>query len=456
MNIVFSGPSGAGKGTLTELLLRNSNYKKFTTCTTRKPRENEKNGFDYYFLDEKTFLDLVASGKMHNVKKYGGNYYGSFEKDMDNIKSNQDIIFQLTPDRAMEMKKNNPNTCLILILPPSSDILNFRRKDRSQERIQNDILNLENSRNFDYVIVNDNLVDTYHDILKCLSNFKMGVIQDDKNLQNEQISKLILELSSSMANFDGVEKVFNGEVAKRWDEKAKYVTYYGPKNPIKSEIMASIQNGTSIADIGCGSGKILKKIDENVFGCKLTGLDISHDMISVAEQKQFTGKNKIVFINNDFMKYQFMERYDIIIFSYVLHHLDNPIEALIKAKNILSDSGKVIFSVPGSNYLSEVFAASELNGRYSINDMDKIVDAAGLFPISAKRNKFLMQFNSYEMFINYLKSIGTYQKINGYSNDEWNEMMNKKIAERFSRSRIITGEYLTYNCEDKAKILKRR
>ena len=212
-----------------------------------------------------------------------------------------------------------------------------------------------------------------------------------------------------MTSFNGVEKVFNGEVAKKWDEKAKYVTYYGPKNPIKSEIMSCIENGISIADIGCGSGKILKNIDENVFGCKLTGLDISHDMISVAEQKQFTGKNKIIFINNDFMRYQFIDKYDIIIFSYVLHHIDNPVEALIKAKNILTDSGKIIFSVPGSNYLSEIFEPNELTGRYSIDEMDSIVDAAGLFPISAKRNKFLMQFNSYEMFINYLKSIGTYQ-----------------------------------------------
>lgn len=71
MNIVFSGPSGPGKGTLTELLLKSSKFKKFTTCTTRKPRKNEKDGFDYYFLDEETFLNYVNSGEMHNVKKYG-------------------------------------------------------------------------------------------------------------------------------------------------------------------------------------------------------------------------------------------------------------------------------------------------------------------------------------------------------------------------------------------------
>ena len=85
-----------------------------------------------------------------------------------------------------------------------------------------------------------------------------------------------------------------------------------------------------------------------------------------------------------------------------------------------------------------------------------MVDAAGLFPISAKRNKFLMQFCSYEMFIKYLKSIGTYQKINGYTNDEWSEFLQHEIAKRFSKNPIITGEYLTYNCEDKTKILVRR
>ena len=170
----------------------------------------------------------------------------------------------------------------------------------------------------------------------------------------------------------------------------------------------------------------------------------------------FTGDNRVNFINNDFMKYQFNDRYDIIIFSYVLHHMDNPIEALIKARNMLTNNGKIIFSVPGSSYLLETFEPNELNGRYSIDDMDNIVAAAGLFPISAKRNKFLMQFNSYEMFIKYLKSIGTYQKINGYSNEEWNEIFNSQIAKRFSENSFITGEYLTYGCEDKAKILTRR
>ena len=104
-------------------------------------------------------------------------------------------------------------------------VLNFRRKDRSQERIQNDIQNLENARNFDYVIINDNLADAYNEILNCISNFRNGNINENKNLKNELISKFILELNMSLSNSSGVEQVFNGEIAKRWDEKAKYVTY---------------------------------------------------------------------------------------------------------------------------------------------------------------------------------------------------------------------------------------
>lgn len=88
--------------------------------------------------------------------------------------------------------------------------------------------------------------------------------------------------------------------------------------------------------------------------------------------------------------------------------------------------------------------------------MDEIVNKAGLYSLSACRNKFLMTFNSYELYIEYLKSIGTYQKINNYTNEEWNDEFNQKVMLKFNNSEYITGEYLTYNCKDKSKILIRR
>ena len=174
MNIVFSGPSGAGKGTLTEMFLKDNNFKKFTTCTTRKPREGEKDGFDYYFYDKETFLQKVNAEEMFNVKEYGGNYYGSLEEDMDNIQTMKNVIFQITPDRALEMKERNSNTCMILIIPPRAESLINRRKDRSEERIKNDIQNLETAKNFDYVIVNDNIEQAYENIKLCIHHFIYG------------------------------------------------------------------------------------------------------------------------------------------------------------------------------------------------------------------------------------------------------------------------------------------
>ena len=402
MNIVFSGPSGAGKGTLTEMFLKDDSFRKFTTCTTRKPREDEKDGFDYYFYDRETFMQKVINGEMFNVKEYGGNYYGSLEEDMDNIQTLKNVIFQITPDRAMQMQERNPNTCRILIIPPTAKDLINRRKERSIERIRNDIQNLEIAKNFDYVIVNDNIEQAYEKIKLCISHFVYGgncnfLVKDNIRLIEELIEGLNISIEEK-----GVERVFNSEVAKKWDQKAEYVTYYGIKNPIIEEVISATENGLKIADIGCGTGKMLHKLDERYLGCDLTGLDISSDMIAVAQNRNFTGRNNITFINNDFIEYDFKGYYDIIIFSYVLHHLDNPIDALKKAKDMLTDKGKILFSVPGKEYLTEVFSDDKLIGRFSIEEMDDIVKGAGLYPIKASRNRFMMSFNSYEMFLKYL------------------------------------------------------
>jgi len=456
MNIVFSGPSGAGKGTLTEMFLKDNNFKKFTTCTTRKPREGEKDGFDYYFYDKETFIQKVNAGEMFNVKEYGGNYYGSLEEDMDNIQTMKNVIFQITPDRAIQMKQKNSDTCMILIIPPTAETLINRRKDRSKERIQNDIQNLEVAKSFDYVIVNDDIEQAYENIKLCIEHFQKGgnsnfLVKDNIYLIENLINGLNVSIEEK-----GVEKVFNNEVAKKWDEKAEYVTYYGIKNPITEEVLSNARNGIKIADIGCGTGKILQKLDNKHLGCNLTGLDISSDMISVAQTRNFSGKNNITLVNSDFMEYDFKDYYDIIIFSYVLHHMDNPVEALKKAKEMLTTNGKILFSVPGKKYLSEVFNDDKSIGRFSIEEMDDIVSSAGLYPLKSSRDRFMMSFNSYEMFLKYLQSIGTYQKIMGYSNQSWPTEFYNEILKRFDSTSFITGEYLTYNCENLEKKLRRK
>lgn len=199
MNIVLSGSSGAGKGTITEIFLKDPNFIKFTTCTTRIPREGEKHGIDYYFYDKEGFLQKVKERTMFNAREYDGNYYGTLEEDIDNIQSTKNIIFQITPERGIEMKKRNSNTCLILIIPPTSETLISRRKGRSEERVKDDIQNLETTKNFEYVVVNETIEQAYADIKSCIHHFTHGgecpfLVRNNLELINNLIAGLSLSI----------------------------------------------------------------------------------------------------------------------------------------------------------------------------------------------------------------------------------------------------------------------
>ncbi|UKI27495.1 MAG: class I SAM-dependent methyltransferase [Bacilli bacterium] len=121
----------------------------------------------------------------------------------------------------------------------------------------------------------------------------------------EETIDLFIEQFENSKERSGVEKVFNKKIADSWDDKSRFVTYHGIKNPITNEVFTNIHNGMSIADIGCGTGKLISKIDSRIDNSSLFGLDISDDMVCHAQARIFTGKNDTIFINADFMNYDF-------------------------------------------------------------------------------------------------------------------------------------------------------
>ena len=89
---IFSSPSGAGKTTLVELVSQKKNFITSISHTTRKPRPNEVDGVDYYFINHEEFKKLIKEGKFYEYAKIFDNYYGTLKETVDKIIKKNDII----------------------------------------------------------------------------------------------------------------------------------------------------------------------------------------------------------------------------------------------------------------------------------------------------------------------------------------------------------------------------
>ncbi len=165
---VISAPSGCGKGTILSEVLKNfKNIHYSVSATTRQPREGEQNGVNYYFITREEFEAEIANGGMLEYAEFCGNYYGTPKtKVMEELDSGIDVILEIETVGAMKVKAAYPDAVLIFILPPSIDALKERLIGRGTEaldvierRVGEAASEIEKSYNYDYVLVNDNLLD---------------------------------------------------------------------------------------------------------------------------------------------------------------------------------------------------------------------------------------------------------------------------------------------------------
>ena len=162
--IVFSGPSGCGKGTvLSEFLKDRKNVFVSVSATTRSPRPGEVDGKHYYFLTKEDFEKKISQNGMLEYANYCGNYYGTPKKEVfDRLENGYDVILEIEVNGAKQIKEKCENAVLIFVAPPSIKELNARLSGRNTEdeqtiknRIRAAFDELKCACDYDYIIVND-------------------------------------------------------------------------------------------------------------------------------------------------------------------------------------------------------------------------------------------------------------------------------------------------------------
>ena len=200
--VILSSPSGAGKTTLVNLLSKKNNFFISTSHTTRKPRPNEIEGKDYYFVDDNEFKRLINNDEFLEYAKVFKNYYGTSRSPViQNLEKKCNVIFDIDWQGADQIRNKKLDYKLItfFILPPSKKVLFERLSNRdmkdkliAEERMKQFDKDVLHWKDYDYVIINNNLEVCYKQIseyIDCEISKKKSSY--DLNLIKNHIKKLI-------------------------------------------------------------------------------------------------------------------------------------------------------------------------------------------------------------------------------------------------------------------------
>ena len=200
--IILSSPSGAGKTTLVKLISKNKKYFTSVSHTTRTPRLNEIDGIDYFFTDKSEFQNLINKNEFLEFAEVFKNYYGTSKKNIiEKLDKGINVIFDIDWQGTEQIIKRKLNYKLIsiFILPPSKKVLYERLSSRDmkdklivEERMKQFDKDILHWKNYNYVVINDDLKNCYEKIINILDaelNNKKGVY--DRVFVENHIKKLI-------------------------------------------------------------------------------------------------------------------------------------------------------------------------------------------------------------------------------------------------------------------------
>ena len=175
--VVLSSPSGAGKTTITKKIQQKlSSFKISVSHTTRKPRPNEVNGVDYYFVSSEKFESLINENKLYEYAKIFDNYYGTSKDIVHNLIKSNDIIFDIDWQGNKQLSKyKNLNLVKIFITTKDKEELKRRLMKRNQDsdeevkkRLKSYEEDIKHWDDYDYIVINDDLENCFKQIEKII------------------------------------------------------------------------------------------------------------------------------------------------------------------------------------------------------------------------------------------------------------------------------------------------
>jgi len=181
---VISGPSGVGKGTLVKMLLKEDKSLALSvSCTTRAPREGERNGREYFFLTREEFLDRIEADDFLEYDEHFGNLYGTPKSFVLKMLERKSVILEIDVEGALNVRKalsdSDVKPVLVMVVPPDKDALEARLAKRASEteeeraeRLKRVEYELGKRDEYDYVIVNDDLKEAQRQLYEIMKQSK--------------------------------------------------------------------------------------------------------------------------------------------------------------------------------------------------------------------------------------------------------------------------------------------
>jgi len=188
--VILSSPSGGGKTSVIYRIIEkyDGNFVYSISATTRQPRPGEKNGKDYFFLTKQEFEDHIKKDLLLEWEQVHGYCYGTPKSYVEQaIAAGKFVLLDIDVNGALQIAHKFPqNTLTIFVAPPSLDELNQRLRNRKTDseneinkRLERIPVEMEQSKRFDYVVINEKLEDTVEEIVKIIkTNQKKNLVSD--------------------------------------------------------------------------------------------------------------------------------------------------------------------------------------------------------------------------------------------------------------------------------------